>query len=112
MIALCAAFALLVQILTPAFAAAGPRLPDGSLLICADGGVATAGAPVPTGGEDHPCDHCVCPAPVIAPTPAPGVERIAYAVQAADPAPPPRFLIPPARAPPRPPGQGPPHSDA
>jgi hypothetical protein len=112
MIALCAAFALLVQILAPAFAAAGPRLPDGSLLICADGGASPAGAPVPMGDDDHSCDHCVCPAPVIAPAPTAAVQRVAYSVQAADPAPPPRFLTPPVRAPPRPPGQGPPRSDA
>ncbi len=112
MVALWAVFALMVQILAPAFAAAAPRLPDGSLLICADGGVAPIGAPMTPAADDHRCDHCVCPAPVIVPSAATSVDRIAYAVPAAAPAPSPRFLIPPARAPPRPPGQGPPHSDA
>lgn len=112
MIALCAAFILLVQMLAPAFAAAGPRLPDGSLVICADGGMAPTGAPAPTDDSDHSCDHCVCPAPVTAAAPTAAIQRVAYSVQAADPAPPPRFLTPPVRAPPRPPGQGPPWSDA
>ncbi|RAK67205.1 DUF2946 family protein [Phenylobacterium kunshanense] len=112
MIALCAAFILLVQMLAPAFAASGPRLPDGSLLICADGGMAPSGAPTPADDGDHSCDHCVCPASAIAPAPTATVQRVAYSAQAADPATPPRFLTPPARAPPRPPGQGPPSSDA
>ena len=113
MIALCAVFALLVQILAPGLASAGPALPDGSMLICADGGQnGLAGAPIPPGGNDHPCDHCVCP-PSMAPPPTPlQAGRVAYVVAAAAPRPRIRYRIPPARAPPRPPGQGPPASYA
>ena len=113
MIALCAVFALMVQILAPGFASAAPRLPDGSMLICADGpGKSAVGLPGPAGVDDHPCDHCICPPPLFTATVATTVEPVAYGQQAAAPAPPPRFRTPPARAPPRPPGQGPPASDA
>ncbi|MEW5685879.1 MAG: DUF2946 family protein [Pseudomonadota bacterium] len=113
MVALCAVFALIVQILAPAFASAAPRLPDGSMLICADGaGKAPIGLPGAPGVDDHPCDHCVCPPPLFTPATTSAVQRVAYSQTTATPSPPPRFRTPPARAPPRPPGQGPPTSDA
>lgn len=109
MIALVAVFALLVQALIPAFAMAAPA-GAGDLLICTQAGlqIGDTGAPAPA---DHACKHCLCPAPVSDPPPVASVQRIAYAVSAAEPAPKPQRLIPPARAPPRPPGQGPPTSD-
>lgn len=112
MIAVVAVFALLVQALMPAFAAAGP-MPDGATLICTDMGLQTA----PTDGSappapDHACKHCLCPAAASEPPKTASVVRIAYAVAQAPAVDHRRALPPPARAPPRPPGQGPPASDA
>jgi hypothetical protein len=112
MIALVAVFALLVQALIPAFAMAAPAA-GGEMLICTQMGLQTApgdtGAPA---AADHSCKHCLCPAPVADSPPVASVQRIAYAGAEAPIAPRPHRLIPPARAPPRPPGQGPPTSDA
>jgi len=112
MIALVAAFALLVQALIPAFAMAAPGA-AGDMLVCTQAGLQAA--PGDTGtppAADHACKHCLCPAPATDPPPTMSVRRIAYAVTEAPRAPRSQRLIPPARAPPRPPGQGPPTSDA
>jgi hypothetical protein len=112
MIALVAVFVLLVQALVPAFAMAAPAA-AGEMLICTQMGLQTA--PGDTGAPpaaDHACKHCLCPAPASDPPPVMSVRRIAYAVAEAPIAPRSQRLIPPARAPPRPPGQGPPTSDA
>ena len=114
MIALVAVFALMVQALIPAMANAAPAR-SGEQVICTGHGLQTVSldgkAPAKGQAAAH-CEHCVCP-PVAAQPPAviePAV-FIAYARQA-------RTqsaavgLPPPARAPPRPPGQGPPTSDA
>ncbi len=114
MIALVAVFALLVQALIPAIASAAPAS-SGDQVICTSHGLmsVTLDDTAPAGGADSaPCDHCVCP-PVAAAPPvslAPAV-AIAYA-RAAEPGVDDRDLPPPARAPPRPPGQGPPTSNA
>jgi len=112
MIALVAVFALLVQALIPAYAMAAPAA-AGEMLICTQMGLQAA--PDGTGAPpvaDHACKHCLCPAPVSDPPPIASVRRIDYAVVDAPIAPRSQRLIPPARAPPRPPGQGPPTSDA
>lgn len=112
MLALVAVFALLVQALIPAFAAAAPAAP-GQMQICTQMGLQAApddrGAPAPA---DHACKQCLCPAPVSDPPAAMGVQRIAYSVATAPPALRALRQTPPTRAPPRPPGQGPPTSDA
>lgn len=112
MIALVAVFCLLVQALVPAFAAAAPAS-AGEMLICTDMGLQTA----PDGGtgapaQQHSCKHCLCPAPAADPPAVFSVQRIAYAVAATPAVPKTQRLLPPVRAPPRPPGQGPPTSDA
>lgn len=112
MIALLAVFALLVQALVPAFAAAAPAAAS-ERLICTDMGLQAA--PEDGGGApaaDHSCKHCLCPAPAADPPSAVSVSHVAYVVAEAPPAARPHRLIPPARAPPRPPGQGPPTSEA
>lgn len=111
MIALVAVFTLLVQALIPAFAVAGPT-PDGAAAICTAMGLQQA--PDDTGAPpaDHACKHCLCPAPADAPPTAVAVGRVAYALREAPAAAASRTLPPPARAPPRPPGQGPPASNA
>ena len=107
MIALVAVFTLLVQTLMPAFAAAGP-MPDGGGVICTTMGLQTAPSDSAPPAVDHSCKHCVCPAPA-AETPTPAlVARVAYVEGPALVAPTPRGFVPQARAPPRPPGQGPP----
>ena len=111
MIALVAVFALLVQVLLPAFAVAGP-MPDGATLICTDMGLQTAPTDSAPPAVDHACKHCLCPAPANAPPATASVVRIAYAVATAVAPEVRRTLPPPARAPPRPPGQGPPLTNA
>jgi hypothetical protein len=116
MLALLAAFALLVQALWPltAAAAAGADLGP-ALQICTGHGLASAPADDQAPAKSapgHPCQHCICPA--VAATPA---EPLALAVPARFEIREPRVLAqaaapPPARAPPRPPGQGPPASNA
>lgn len=111
MVALVAVFALLVQVLAPAFAAAGP-LPDGAGVICTDMGLGKAPGEPASPPSEHHCKHCVCP-PLSADPPAlVSIGRVAY-FEAAEPAARLwRALPPPARAPPRPPGQGPPDPNA
>jgi len=110
LIALVAVFALLVQVLVPGIAAAAPAR-GGEQVICTSHGLATVklGDLSPAkGSAASPCEHCVCP-PLAAQPPAmlEPTAAVAYAAEArpeataAD-------LPPPARAPPRPPGQGPP----
>jgi hypothetical protein len=111
MIALVAVFALLVQALMPAFAAAGP-MPDGATMICTDMGLQTAPTDNAPPAVDHACKHCLCPTPASEPPATSNVVRIAYVVTTAPRMELRRALPPPSRAPPRPPGQGPPASDA
>lgn len=113
MIALLTAFALLVQAMIPSLAMAAS--PDGGASICTQQGLQAA----PTDGDSgqtstpHECQHCICPA-IVADTPAPvvSVRSVAYAVAVASVVATPRGVRPQARAPPRPPGQGPPISNA
>jgi hypothetical protein len=116
MIALAALFALLVQIIAPSMAMAGPMDPrDG--VMCAAGAKSLPSDPAPTpdapAGQCGHCGHCIAaPAAVALPQPlAEPVAMVRYAVRID----PPRAAAarrPPARAPPRPPGQGPPLPNA
>lgn len=111
MVALVAVFVLLVQALIPALASAAPS-GAGEMLICTQMGLQAApddGAPA---AADHACKHCLCPAPVSDPPPVVSVRRVDYAVTQAPVTPRSHRIAPRARAPPRPPGQGPPASDA
>lgn len=122
MIALMAAFALLVQALvaTPAMAMAmgGPAKAHGPLgeavAICTDHGLQTitpdGGPPADEAGGS--CGHCVCPATVALAPPAPtdAAPRIPHVETRAPKLP--TALPPPARGPPRPYGQGPPAPNA
>lgn len=111
MIALVAVFALLVQALIPSLVMAAPGAP-GDLLICTQMGLQTApgdgGAPAPA---NHACKHCLCPAPATDPPQAVTIQHVAYVVAVARTVLPSHRRIPPARARPRPYGQGPPVSD-
>lgn len=112
--ALLAVFALLVQALIPTAAmAAGPDA--AAAIICTATGtqtLATDGKPAAPHKRDFggmPCQDCLAAAlAVVAPAPAPTVQPVAYAIARIEHAPVRSVLAPRARAPPRPPGQGPP----
>jgi hypothetical protein len=115
MIALLAVFALLVQALVPAIANAAPARPGEPQVICTGHGLSTIhygdAAPAKGALAGH-CEHCVCPPAALSPpASAEPAVAVAYAV-AARPETAAADLPPPARAPPRPPGQGPPVSNA
>lgn len=110
MAALVAVFVLLVQALVPSLAAAGTGPGDG-LAICTQAGLAPApddGAP-PLG---HDCRHCVCPTAGAEPPPLASVRPVVYAQAPPPVTDTPAGVRPPTRAPPRPPGQGPPPANA
>jgi len=114
--ALLAVFALMLQGLIPAAAMAGASGAGGASIICTQTGIGTLAADGKTlGAPSHhkrfgglPCQDCLAASmAALAPDPAP-VEPVAYLTARADIAPAGRLLEPRARAPPRPPGQGPP----
>ncbi|WP_372782144.1 DUF2946 domain-containing protein [Phenylobacterium sp.] len=109
--ALLAVFALLVQALIPAAAMARPEPADG-LTICVSTGVQTLaahGQPAPHKGfAGMPCQDCLAAAMAIVIAPELAVRPVAYAAERLEHAPVLSLLEPRARAPPRPPGQGPP----
>ncbi|WP_337185471.1 DUF2946 family protein [Phenylobacterium sp.] len=114
MLALVLAFAFVVQMLAPALATAAPT-PDGGATICTTMGLQTLGADADSGDtpeRPHHCQHCVCPAPTAPADPLTAATRVVYATGVAPVADTPRGLRPQARAPPRPPGQGPPAPNA
>lgn len=112
MIALLAVFALLVQALIPSVATAA-TIPADGLAICSPAGLAAAAdggsAPPPAA---HDCQHCVCPAMTGQPPLSGSVRPVVYAPAVSPVADTPRGVRPHARAPPRPPGQGPPLPNA
>jgi hypothetical protein len=111
-IALFAVFALLVQALIPAAAMATPRLVPGDV-VCVGGRVHTAAAD-PAAPASHkalggmPCQDCLAAAMAAVVAPPLQIARIAYATGAVEHVAAQPTLTPRARAPPRPPGQGPP----
>ena len=111
-IALVAVFVLLVQGLFPTFAMAayGP----GGMPICSEAGqtAGVAGDPAVPSPAGHQCQHCVCAAPAADPPQAATVAAVAYWIALAPVTETPRGERPQARAPPRPPGQGPPAPNA
>jgi hypothetical protein len=110
-VALLTVFALLVQALIPSLAlAASPA--RGDMLICTERGLegAPAGAIPDQPSADHVCQHCICPGIASTPTPHATVQTVSYIVRETPVAATPRGVRPQARAPPRPPGQGPPVS--
>lgn len=113
MIALVTVFALLIQALIPNLAAASPGPFDGQLICTQMGLGAASDQPGGAPQTGHACQHCVCPAPAAEPTPlVVAVAQVRYAATVAPRVQPRRTLSPPTRAPPRPPGQGPPTSNA
>ena len=112
---LLALFALLLQSLLPAAALAaqaGGRKGD-TIVICTQMGVQTirtdGGKPPAKGFAGLPCQDCLGPATAVTAAPqAPAVEPVVYAYVHVERRPDSVTLPVGARAPPRPPGQGPP----
>ncbi len=109
--ALLAVFALLIQAFVPA-AAMAASTGDGSLVICTQTGTATIAvdghAPKPKGFAGMPCQDCLAAALAVTQTPELEILPVVYAAVEIEHAPVRRLIAPRARAPPRPPGQGPP----
>ena len=109
--ALVAVFALLVQALVPAAAIAAAPDPSGVMVICTGTGITTVSdkAPgKPKGFAGMPCQDCLAAALAVTQTPELAVQPVTYAVARVEHAAVQPLLEPRARAPPRPPGQGPP----
>lgn len=116
--ALVAVFALMAQALIPAAAMAAQPDAAGAMVICTAAGTQTLtadGKPAAPASGSHrgfggmPCQDCLAAAmAVVAPSPVPAIEPVVYALARVDHAPVVRLPAPRARAPPRPPGQGPP----
>jgi len=107
-----AVFALLVQALVPAAAmAATPNTPD-AMVICTGTGVTTVADRTtpskPKGFAGMPCQDCLAAALAVTQTPALAIVPVIYATARIDRPAVERLVEPRARAPPRPPGQGPP----
>ena len=104
-----AVFALLVQALIPSLAMSYSPSAAG-LEICTITGAQAA--PAETPGPNHPasghCQHCICPLTLTATLPVLVTLQVTYTFVRAALVETPRALWPMARAPPRPPGQGPP----
>jgi hypothetical protein len=110
--ALVAVFALMVQALVPAAAMAAAPDASGRMVICTQNGTATVsfgGAPSkPKGFAGMPCQDCLAAALAVVQTPELAVQPVIYVAARVEHAPAQRTIEPRARAPPRPPGQGPP----
>lgn len=115
MIALLAAFVLIVQALWPTAAMAASPDFGSAAMICTGSGLAAppTGDLAPYNAGGPMCPDCVCPPLAAEP---PSLAMTSAPVRYADAARPYRvassWVAPPTRAPPRPPGQGPPASNA
>ena len=110
-VALFAVFALLVQALIPAAALASPRLVPGDL-ICDAGRVHSASDPATPASHKAlggmPCQDCLAAALAAIAPPTLELRPIVYAIARVEHVAAASTPAPRARAPPRPPGQGPP----
>jgi hypothetical protein len=110
--ALFVVFALMVQALAPSHAMAAGDAPG--VTICTAAGTHTVtssgGAGSPAQHRGAPCQDCLAAAlAVAAPPPALAIQPVAYAVARVEHVTAASLIAPRARAPPRPPGQGPPN---
>lgn len=111
--ALVAIFALLIQALVPAAAMAASSDPRTGLIVCAAGGAqAVSSSAAPASGRKSfggmPCQDCLAAAMAAITTPDLAVRPVAYVTARVEHVAVAVTLEPRARAPPRPPGQGPP----
>ena len=109
---LVAVFALLVQAFIPAAAMAAAPDASGTMVICTGTGVTTVSdqpAPSkPKGFAGMPCQNCLAGTLAVTQVPPLAVQPVIYTAERIERAPIGRHVKPRARAPPRPPGQGPP----
>jgi hypothetical protein len=109
---LVAVFALMVQALVPAAAMAATPNASETMLICTGTGVTTmsgqAAPSKPKGFAGMPCQDCLAAALAVTQLPTLAIQPVIYAGARIERAPVERLIEPRARAPPRPPGQGPP----
>lgn len=111
--ALVGVFALLIQALVPAAAMAAGSDPRTGLIICVAGGAEAVPYPGPPasgrmGFGGMPCQDCLAAAMAATTTPDLTVQPAAYVTARVEHVAAAIYLAPRARAPPRPPGQGPP----
>ena len=109
--ALLAVFALLVQALIPGAAMASQ--PDAASILCTATGIQVADSSKAPGGPHKgfagmPCQDCLAAALAVTQAPALAIRPVIYATARIERPPVERLIEPRARAPPRPPGQGPP----
>jgi len=112
---LLAAFALLIQLMIPSAVMAAQMAASGEV-VCTGAGLETVrtpeGGPAQKGFAGLPCPACLGPVAAALPAPPPTVLPVTYAVARVVHAEAVRPWAAPARAPPRPPGQAPPHANA
>ena len=110
--ALVAMFALMVQALVPAAAMATTPDAAGLAVICTQNGTATVSfgshPSKPKGFAGMPCQDCLAAALAVIPAPELAIQHVTYVTARVEHVLATRLLEPRARAPPRPPGQGPP----
>jgi hypothetical protein len=111
--ALVGVFALLIQALVPAAAMAADTDPRTGLIICVASGAQAFPSPGPPasgrkGFGGMPCQDCLAAALAATITPDLTIQRAAYVTARVEHVAAAISLAPRARAPPRPPGQGPP----
>jgi hypothetical protein len=111
--ALLGMLAIMVQALIPSAAMAAQQGSGETLQICTAMGLQTikvdGGSQKPKGFAGLPCQDCLAAATaVVLPVPQPAVLRVAYATAFVPDVPRAELAPRAARAPPRPPGQGPP----
>jgi hypothetical protein len=109
---LVAVLALLVQAFIPAAAMAAAPDAAGVMVICTGTGVATVTDPAapskPKGFAGMRCQNCLAVTLAVTEVPPLAIQPVIYTAQRIERAPVERLVKPRARAPPRPPGQGPP----
>lgn len=109
---LVAVLALMVQAFIPAAAMATTPNAADTMVICTGTGVATVSDPAapskPKGFAGMPCQNCLAVTLAVTQVPPLAIQPVIYAAERIERAPVERLVKPRARAPPRPPGQGPP----
>ena len=109
---LVAVFALMMQALVPAAAMAAAPNASEAMVICTGTGVTTVSGQAtpskPKGFAGMPCQDCLAAALAVSQLPALAIQPVIYAAVRIARGPAERLIEPRARAPPRPPGQGPP----
>jgi hypothetical protein len=113
---LVALFAVIIQLMAPSSMMAAEAVrPAETMVVCTSMGIETMSVPMQhesgKGFAGLPCQDCLGPAVAALPASLAPPVAIAYSVTRIERSPLARYAVQPARAPPRPPGQGPPSSN-